>query len=257
MKTRWFIIASVILISIAATAVGCDTLSPPSSPEASSALSGIFNQQSTGIWVTGQGKVTAVPDTAILSLGVEAQAQTVADAQNQAATAMTAVMNELDNFGIAEKDIQTQQFSIYPVRTWSEEKGEEVLIGYRVANTITVKVRNIEDTANIIDATARAGGDLIRINSISFTVDEPSQYYQQVRDMAMADAQGKAKQLAELGGVKLGKPNYINEGSISIPVQRTDFNVAAPVPAPAAPSTPISPGEMEITLSVQVVYSIE
>jgi hypothetical protein len=222
------------------------------------ALSGIFSQQNTGIWVTGEGKVSVTPDIAILNLGVEAQAASVAEAQTQAATAMTAVIAELDNHGVAKKDIQTRQFSIYPVRRWAEEKGEEILIGYRVTNTVTVKIRKVDDTGAIIDAVTRAGGDYIRINSINFTVDDPSPYYKEAREKAMADAEAKARQLADLAGIKLGKPTYINEsgGFISPPVPyRAEMGM--PVPAPALPPTPISPGETEIRLTIQVVYSIQ
>lgn len=256
MKWKLLLPVSLVLLFTNISAVGCESLSPPSSSaKAQSALSGIFSQQSTGIWVTGEGKISVVPDVAILSLGVETQDMNVANAQSYAATTMTAVVNELDNFGIAEKDIKTQHFSIYPVRRWSDKDAREVLIGYRVTNTVTVKVRKIENTGAIIDAVARAGGDYIRINNISFTVDDPTPYHQEVREKAMADAESKAKQLADLGNVKLGKPIYINESGAFIPVERPVYLEAIPMPA-AAP-TPISPGETEIRLSVQIVYSIE
>ena len=246
-----------VLLAVAFGAVGCETLSPPSSSSgASSLVGGIFNQQNTGIWVTGEGKVSAVPDVAVLSLGVEVQSSSVAEAQSYAATTMTAVVNELDNFGVAEKDIKTSQFSITPVRRWSEKDGREILIGYRVTNTVTARVRNIDDTGAIIDAAARAGGDYIVINSISFTVDEPSAYYEEARELAMADAKAKAEQLADLGKVKLGRPTYISESGAYVPVVR-EFYAEAAMSVPAAPSTPISAGETEIRLSVQVVYSIE
>ena len=255
MKWRLLLITLLTLAFVVIGTSGCTSLSPPSSaPKVAQSLSGIFSQQSTGIWVTGEGKVSVVPDVAILSVGVVAQLSSVAEAQSQAATAMTAVVAELDNFGIAKKDIKTQQFSIVPVRRWSDQEAREVLIGYQVTNTVTVKVRKVEDTGALIDAAARAGGDLIVINSISFTVDDPTPYYKEVREKAMADAQAKARQLADLGGVTLGKPTYINESGISMPVVREYY---APMPAQAAPSTPISAGETEIQLSVQVVYSIE
>lgn len=257
MKRKTLIVLSAVFLTIAFGATGCESFSPPSSASGTSSLvSGIFNQQNTGIWVTGEGKVGVVPDVAILSLGVEAQADSVAEAQRQAATAMTAVVAELDRFGVAEKDIKTQQFSIYPVRRWSEKDGREILIGYRVTNTVTTKVRKIEDTGAIIDAAASAGGDYIRINNISFTVDDPSAYYEEARELAMADAKTKAKQLADSGDIKLGKPTYISESRASVPVVREFYGEAA-MPAMAAPPTPISPGETEIRLSVQVVYSIK
>ena len=257
MKRRLLLAVGLALVVITVGAVGCygdfgfpEPESTPTPPESSGI---ILSQQSTGIWVTGEGKVSVVPDVAILNLGVEAQEETVAEAQQQAAEAMEAVMAVLDEYGIAEKDIQTQRFSIYPVRRWQNDK--EILIGYRVTNTVTVKVRNIENTGTIIDAAATAGGDYTRINSIGFTVDEPTDYYEEVREKAMADAGAKAKQLAELAGVDLGKPTYINEGGVYFPVPR-DFYKGEAAAAPA-PTTPISPGETEIRLTVQVVYSIE
>jgi len=257
MSWKSLIIFFMVLSTIALGVAGCESLSPPSSaPGALSQVRGILNQQNTGIWVTGEGKVSVVPDVVILNLGVEAQAESVAAAQSQAATAMAAVVAELDRFGIANKDIKTQYFSITPVRRWSEKDGQEILIGYRVTNTVTAKVRKIDDAGPVIDAAAAAGGDYIRINNISFTVDNPSAHYDGARVRAMADAAAKAKQLADLANVKLGKPTYISESGVSVPVVK-DFYPGAAIPSPAAPPTSISPGETEISISIQVVYSIE
>ncbi len=209
----------------------------------------IFSQQNVGIWVTGEGSVTVVPDVANLNLGVEAEAETVAQAQAQAATAMQAVIDELKARGVADADIKTQYYNIYPVRDY--QKDTSVIIGYRVTNTVTVKVRDVENTGTIIDAVAAAAGDNIRINSIYFTVDDTSAYLEQARANAMADAKAKAQQLADLAGMSLGKPTYISEGGSYIPYIYVDRNLSA-----EGPSTPISPGETEVRLSVQVVYSI-
>jgi len=256
MKWKLLLAAGLALAIIAVGTVGCESISPPSSaPKVTQSLSGILSQQSTGIWVSGEGKVSAVPDVAILNLGVEVQADTVAEAQSWAAKVMTDVLDELDNRGIAKKDIQTRHFSIYPVRRWSEKDAKEILIGYRVTNTVTAKVRDVDETGTVIDAVTKVGGDYIRINNISFSVDDPTPYYKEAREKAMADAKAKAKQLADLGDVKLGEVTFISEGGL-VPIARETF-VGAPVPMPAAPPTPISPGETEIRLSVQVAYSIE
>ncbi|MFQ5996956.1 MAG: SIMPL domain-containing protein [Dehalococcoidales bacterium] len=256
MRWRLLLAICLALVVIAIGMTGCKTLSPPASaPEVAQSLSGIFSQQSTGIWVSGEGKVSVVPDVAILDLGVEVQSDTVAGAQSYAATVMTDVLEELDNQGVAKKDIQTRRFSIYPVRRWSDQEAREVLIGYRVSNTVTAKVREVDDAGAIIDAVAKVGGDYIGINNISFTVDDPTPYHKEVREKAMADAEAKAKQLADLGGVKLGKLTFISEGG-PLPVVREAY-LEAPIPAPAMAPTPISPGETEIRLTVQVAYSIE
>ncbi len=212
----------------------------------------ILSQQSIGIWVTGVGEVTVIPDIAMLSLGVETQAATVAEAQQEAAQAMDAVMGVLADFGIEDADIKTQVYSVQPVRRY--DNGIETLIGYRVTNTVGVKIRNIDDAGGIIDAAVTAGGDSIRVNSISFTVDDPDVYNEEAREAAMADAEARAKQLADLGGVKLGKPSYINEyGGYIPPIIFRGADIVGGLPAP---ETAISPGELEIQLTVQVVYSI-
>ncbi len=252
MKRILWLAVCLALIIVALSAVGCEGFTSPI-PRAPS--TGPITSQNTGIWVTGEGKVTVVPDVAILSLGVEAQADTVAQAQSGASAAMDAVVGELDSHGVADKDIKTQHFSIYPVRRWVPEREEEVLIGYRVHNMVTAKVRDVEAIGTIIDAVARAGSDYIRIDSISFTVDDPTRYHKEAREKAMADAEVKAGQLADSAGVKLGAPTYISESVGAIPIPRISFAEAAPMPAPAAPPS-ISPGETEIVLTVQVAYSI-
>ena len=253
MKRKLLLVICLTLVVIAVGAIGCNSgIIPPEGVLGDKSI--VFSQQNTGIWVSGEGKVSVVPDVTILSLGVEAQATTVAEAQHQAAEAMEAVMKELDEHGIAEKDIKTQRYSIYPVRRWRNDK--ELLIGYRVTNMVTAKIRKVDDTGIIIDAVAKVGGDYIRINSIVFTVDDPTTYYEEAREKTMADAKAKAKQLASLGGVNLGKPIYISEGGGYIPVPR-DYYLKGEAEGAPAPTTPISPGETEIRLTVQVVYSIE
>ncbi len=249
---RGLLAIGLSLLVLTSVATGCNAGFPATGvPEQIGSGGIILSQQNTGIWVTGEGKVSVVPDVAILSLGVEAEAKTVAQAQRQAAEAMDAVMSELDKNGVAKKDIKTRRFGISP--RWDRK----TLIGYRVTNTVTVKIREVDDTGIIIDAVAEAGGDLTRINSIGFTIDEPTAYHEEVRKKAMDDAEAKAKQLAKLGGVSLGKPTYISEGGIAFPVPRDYYLREAAPPSPAPPPTPISPGESEIRLSVQVVYSIK
>jgi len=212
-----------------------------------------ISSQQEGLWVSGEGKVTVTPDLATLYLGIEAQADTVAEAQSQAVGAMDAVMAALAASGIAEKDIQTQYFSIEQVTSWDKDTGEEIVTGYRVTNMVTAKIRDIDNVGATIDAVAAAGGDLVRISSISFSVDDPSAYYEEAREEAMADAKAKAEQLAYLAGIELGKPTYISEWSSS-PVSSREIYYDAAVPAPMP--TSISPGELDITLTVQVAYAI-
>ncbi len=215
-----------------------------------------INSQQEGIWVSGEGEITVTPDIATLYLGIEAKADTVAEAQSQASAAMAAIMDALTDSGVDEDDIQTQYFSINQDTRWDSDDNEEVVIGYEVNNTVSVTIREIDSVGAIIDAVAEAGGDLTRINNIAFSIDDPSEYYEEIRKDAMADAKAKAEQLAELAGIELGAPTYISEGSIYTPVDYRGLDMMAPVVIEAA-STSISPGELELTLTVQVAYAIE
>ena len=248
-RKNWLLAISLALVLAIVGLAGCN---PGNTVLGEIEGLNISNQQE-GIWVSGQGTVTVTPDIATLRLGVEVQAATVADAQSQATEAMDEVMAALTDNGIAEKDIQTQHFSIYPVTRWDKDDEEQVIVGYRVTNTVSAKIREIDKAGTVIDAVAAAGGDLTRIDSIDFSVDDPSAYYEEAREEAMADARAKAEQLAELADGRLGKATYISESSQAPPpIYRQDIYEEA---MPAA-TTPISPGEMEISLTVQVAYTI-
>jgi uncharacterized protein YggE len=215
--------------------------------------------QQEGIWVTGTGKMTVNPDIATVNLGVESQEATVAEAQAKASEAMDKVMTALKGAGIADKDIQTAYFNISPVTYWDDQKQQQITVGYQVSNTVTAKIRDLSSVGSVIDAVVAAGGDLTRINSLSYSLDDPTIYNKDLREKAMADAKSTAEQIAQLAGVKLGQPTYITESSYTpSPIYYRDFATAggAPVPAPVI-ETPTSPGQMEISLNVQVAYSIQ
>ena len=250
MNKKLIILGLVALMVSVIIFTGCKVSIPGGS--GGSPIEVSVNSQQEGIWSSGEGKVTVTPDIATVSLGIEAQEATVSEAQAEAQSAMDRVMDALNTNGVAEKDIQTQYFNISQITRWDDKNQQEIVIGYRVTNTVTAKIRDVTKAGIVIDAVALAGGDLTRVNYISFSVDEPTRYHDEARDKAMADARGKAEQLASLAGVKLGKPTYISESSYSPPIYR-DVPMEAIAPAPA---TPISPGEMEITLNVQVVYAI-
>jgi len=251
-KKEWLLTIGLVLVLAIVGLAGCSTNAGSLEGLPSDLRVSLSNQQE-GIWVSGRGVVTVTPDIANLRLGVEVQAVSVADAQSQAAEVMAGVMDALTDNGIAEKDIQTTYFSIRQGTKWDRDKEEQIVVGYRVTNTVAVKIREIDKAGTIIDAVATTGGDFTRIDSIDFSVDDPSAYYEEAREKAMADAKAKAEQLTELAGGRLGKAIYISESSyVPSPVYRQDVDEEA---MPAA-ETPISPGEMEITLTVQVAYSI-
>jgi uncharacterized protein YggE len=255
LEMKWKVALGVVIILVVGLVAlaSCSSEVVPSSGTLE--LKGNLSNQQEGIWVSGEGKVTAVPDVAILSVGVEAQAASVAGAQSQASGAMDKVMAALKDGGVAAKDIKTQNFNIQKVTRWDNNQQQEIVTGYRVTNTVTAKIRDVNQAGTIIDAVAAAGGDLTRVNNISFTVDDPTSYQEQARQKAVADAAARAKQLADAAGVKLGKVVYITESS-SMPGP-IYLDAAVKAEAAGGTTTPITPGEMEIIANVQINYSID
>lgn len=238
-----------------------------SAPSAAPIFSGMQSFQTsngqTGIWVTGEGVISLEPDLALLNIGVEATGKTVKEARDSAARAMDAIMAALRARGIEDRDIQTQYFNIYPQYEYTEvvesgiRRGKQILVGYTVSNTVSVKIRELGDVGNVIDDVAGAGGDATRINGISFTVENPKPYENDLREMAVKDAMAKARQFGSLTGVTVGKLVFISEVSGAIPVYKDFARGAVLESVAAAPMTPISGGQLEIRLSVQAVFEIE
>jgi len=211
------------------------------------------DQEAPGISVSGSGSVFGEPDVAVLSLGVQAQAESVGEARSQAAGRMDAMLKALKDGGVADDDIQTARFSVQPVYDYIE--GRTVLRGFSVDNIVTAKIRTIDDTGELIDAALAAGGDLSRVDNLQFTIDNPDALEDQAREKAMADAKRKAETLAEAAGVSLGPPRSISEGGGPVPIPFSGEEYAALAKDEAR--TPIELGELEVRVDVQVVYQLE
>jgi uncharacterized protein YggE len=250
MKKKWFFVIAAIIPILAVTMLtGCGATTADLGEITQLSVS----SQQQGIWVSGQGEVSAAPDIATIRLGIEAEAESVSDAQAQATGAMNNVLDVLKSNGIADKDIQVQQFSINKVTKWDRIEEEEEVTGYRVTHMVTVKIRDIDKAGDIIDDVAEAGGDLTRIDSINFSIEDPTDYYEEARKEAVEDAEAKAKQLASLAGVSLGKATYISESSYYSPyTSRASYDVMEE----SVSGTTISPGELDISTTVQIAYSI-
>ena len=209
------------------------------------------DQQAPAIDVTGSGTAFAAPDVAVLSLGVEAEAESVGEARAQAAEAMEAMLAALRDGGVADEDIQTTRFSVRPRYNLAGK-----LEGFTVDNIVTAKIRSIDDTGQLIDDALAAGGDLTRIDNVRFTIDDPSDLEDEARQEAMTEARRKAETLAQAAGVDLGQPRSISETGGPIPVRFEAANAAYALEEDLA-ATPIELGELEVRVSVQVVYELE
>ena len=254
----------VVVVSVAACGGGGSQPSL-SVGGAAAAGQGLGLLEGGGIWVSGQGSVTVEPDLALLELGVEARADTVGAAREQAAAAMAAVVAALGRLGVADVDVQTRSFNIFPLSDYVEETDEEgrqrareVLAGYRVSNLASVKVRDLELVGETIDAAAEAGGDAVRINGVRFTLEDTEPFTAALREDAFTDALAKAEHFASLAGVSLGKLVRIHEAGGPLPAGQdlAETGYDQPAADSASSPSPIGGGELELRMSVQAVFEI-
>jgi uncharacterized protein YggE len=205
-----------------------------------------------GISVSGVGRVTGTPDTLTMSFGVQVVDDSVSVAVDRAADRADAVIDALIASGVAEADIQTANYSVYPRYEWRND--QQILTGYEVSNTVTAKIREIGTAGGTIDAVTAAGGDDVTVSGVSFSIEDNEALLEAAREAAWTDARAKAEQLASLSGVTLGAPSGISE-SLSTAQPPIWFDERAA--ADSGSVTPIAPGEQEVAVTLQVRFSID
>ncbi len=241
-----YTIAAIAALALLAAACGTGGGSTPQEITVNTS-----EQATSGISVTGMGEVTGTPDTVEVGLGVSVLADTVDEAAATAAEKAQDLIDSLISNGVAEEDIATTDYSIYPEYDYSSN--QERLTGYRVNNTVRAKIRSIESTGTVIDAAVAAGGDNVTVNGLSFSIEDNDELVSAAREAAWNDAMAKATQLAELSGQALGDATSISE-TVSMP----------PVPVPYASEeagadramTPIEPGTSAVTITLQVQFGL-
>jgi hypothetical protein len=211
--------------------------------------------QTKTIVVTGTGSAFGAPDVAVVRVGVSVERSTVAQAREEAARAMDAVIQSVKRNGVEDKDVQTTQFGIQPQYDFPGPNRTQVLRGYRVDNTVVVKVRQVANAAKVIDDAAAAAGNNVVINSISFAIDDPTKLEEAARTDAVREARARAEQLASLTGVKLSAPLTISESFA--PVFPQAFVAAPRTGGVSEAATPIEAGELEVRIVVSITYRFE
>lgn len=247
------IAAVVLLVAAAFVAYSAFTsLAPTPAIAGTGSLQAATSGADSGISVSGTGKVSVKPDVANSSIGIEVTGTSLADVTSQANAKMSAVIDKIKSMGVADKDIQTTNYSVQPITDQPKPGGGTPKItGYRISNQVNVTVRKIDDLGKILDAAVAAGAN--SIYGVSFSIDDPTPYQQQARAAAVKDAMDKAGQLAKAGGLTLVKIVSINEGTAS---SRPVFAAAAPAFAMSA-EVPVQTGELDISVSVDVRFALQ
>jgi uncharacterized protein YggE len=201
--------------------------------------------------VSGQGIVTIQPDTASVIVGVNIIDKTLSAAQEKATTAMTDVLAALKEAGIAERDIQTVNYSVNILQNYDSNGNPATIEGFQVSNQVNVTVRDLAALGSILDTVVGKGANAIY--GISFYVDDPSTAQTQARTLAVENAKQKAEELAAAAGMTVGRILSISESYASSPMPYMGGRAEA---ADMAASVPIQAGTTAIQVDVQVVYEL-
>jgi len=247
MKKSYLLLLAVALLAIAVSACTTAQVEPQTIPAATAPETPRY------ITVIGIGKVNLTPDVAQVNIGAEISAATVSEAKTEVDRRVAAIVAVLQNMGIAEKDIQTTQYSIYYERdpyypAIEREPGQEAQGAYRVSNMLNVTVRDMDLVGELLDAIVEAGAN--QVYGVTFTVSEAQKWESDARQEAMADAQARAEELARLANVELG-----NVLSVSEVVGGAPSPMAYAVVERAAAGG-IAPGELEFSTQIQVTFAI-
>ncbi len=209
------------------------------------------------ITVTGTAEISVAPDICYMSFAVETRDKSAVKAYNQNNEIMTRVNAAVKSLGIEARDLSTNQFTITPQYYWEEKPSRQVFDGYLVHNTLNVKVRDLAKVGKVLDAAVNAGATTV--GGVTFTVENPKKFNVELREQAIKAAYTKAKQMADLTGVKLLKPLTITEaepgGWYQYYAQANVMTSAYRDGGAAEPS--LEAGEFKITHTVYITYEAE
>jgi hypothetical protein len=200
--------------------------------------------------VSGTGRVTVVPDIATINVGVRTEADEVTDALSGNTAQANAISEVLQELGVAEEDIQTSNFNVYPSERYDPMTGQSEGQYFVVENTVNVTVRDLSTLGEVLSAVVNAGAN--NIYGINFNVEDREEAVAEARELAIQDAKAKAEAIAEEAGVSLGDLISISVYSAGSPVAYYDAKGGAYAEA----SVPISAGTLTIAMECSLTYEI-
>ncbi len=219
--------------------------------------------------VSAEGKITARPDIAYVSLSVVSLGETVAEVNLDNTEKMNRIIDTMKKLGVEEKDIKTTQYNLWPrynnqrkpvIQTNQiQEVQQPEIIGYELRQSVEIKIRDLSTVDQVIDQGTKTGAN--QVGSLRFDIDDSSELKMQAREIAFDKAKEKAQQMAAAAGVTLGDVITFSEGGgySPYPQARGMANFAMEMDEgmaiSAAPA--IEPGSQEMQIIVNVTYEIE
>jgi uncharacterized protein YggE len=209
-----------------------------SSPAASSA-------SESGVITSGDATVSKKPDVAFLSVGVESQQSTAAAAQSDLASKAAKLIARAKALGIADRDTSTSGYWVGPYYS----SNSQTISGFRASEQLQLKWHTVDTVGKALDALVQEGG--ATHVSVSFGLADPKAARAEARALAIADAHSRAQAMASAAGVKLGQVLRVSDVTFS------GYSSASFAPKAAAADTSQLPaGELNVTVTVEVVYAI-
>ncbi len=198
----------------------------------------------------GQGSALGTPDMATVDLAVQTQASTAGSALDQNSADTDNLLKSLFADGISKKDVQTSGLSLHEMYGGPTP----AITGYQVTNIVTVQIHSVSSTGTIIDSAAKAAGNSIRINQLSFSVQDPAALFGQARAQAVSQAATEAKAMATAAGEHLGALCSLNDSAPSSePLNTSSFNALVGAPS----SVPVQSGSQQVKATVTAVYQLK
>ncbi len=201
---------------------------------------------------SGEGKVSAKPDIAIISAGVLTQNEDSKMAQDANSKKTQAITDYLKKQGIDEKDIKTSDYNVYP--QYNYQNGRNDISGYQVSENFQIKVRDLTKISSLLSGLVSAGAN--QVNNLGLQIENPDKLQAEAREKAIEDAKQKAGELKGQVGIKLGRIVGFSENSNSGGPIYYDMK-AQGLGGGGAPSPSISTGQNEITVDVTLIYQIK
>ena len=201
------------------------------------------------VTATGSATVTLIPDMATFSIGVTSQDALVTTAQTANNAAMQAIIDALALQGVAQEDMQTEWYSVYPI--YDYEGMYPTVTGYEVSNTIVVTVHDLSQIPYLLDAAIEAGAN--NVYSLSFASSQQLSAYEQALKAAAQDALRKAALIAQAIGRETGDPISLTEnGNTSVYYTETSkYSLDSSI------ATPIENGTVSVTAEVVAVVELK
>lgn len=150
--------------------------------------------------MSGEGKVSAVPDLATITASIVVQGSTAKEAKDKATQKYNDVVAALKTFGISDKDLQTSGYYVNPQYDYTI--GAREIIGYNATESITIKVRDQKNVGKVLDLVAQKGAN--QIGQVQYSFSDLDGVKQQAREKAIANARDKAEKVAKISGLRLG-----------------------------------------------------